>query len=71
MKRKRIGTVVTVVVAVSISQNEKLVAVILANPVMINACQSGIPSNGKPFPDGSRMAKIHWNPKSSRRSPVR
>ena len=48
---------------VSISQNEKLVAVILANPVMIKAYQSGIPGNGKPFPDGSKMAKIHWNPK--------
>jgi len=48
---------------VSLSQSEKAVAVILANPVMITAYQSGIPGNGKPFPDGSRMAKIHWNPK--------
>ncbi len=48
---------------VSISQNEKLIAVILANPVMIKAYQSSIPGNGKPFPDGSKMAKIHWNPK--------
>ncbi len=48
---------------VSISQNEKLMAVILATPVMINAYQAGIPGNGKPFPDGSKMAKIHWNPK--------
>jgi hypothetical protein len=48
---------------VSISQNEKFMAVILANPAMIKAYQSGIPANGKPFPDGSKMAKIHWNPK--------
>src|SRR2546426_12440451 len=48
---------------VSISQNEKLGAVILANPVMINAYQSGIPGNGKPCPDGAKMGKIHWNPK--------
>jgi len=48
---------------VSISQNEKLGAVILANPVMINAYQAGIPGNGKSFPDGAKMAKIHWNPK--------
>ena len=48
---------------VSISHNEKVMAVILANPVMINAYKSGIPGNGKPFPDGSQMAKIHWNPK--------
>ena len=49
---------------VSISHNDKVMAVILANPVMINAYQSGIPGNGKPFPDGSKMAKIHWNPKT-------
>src|SRR5215467_1766943 len=48
---------------VSISHNEKVMAVILANPVMIKAYQSGIPGNGKPFPDGSKMAKVHWNPK--------
>src|SRR5436190_20796834 len=56
---------------VSVSHNEQVMAVILANPVMIKAYQSGIPGNGKPFPDGSQMAKIHWNPKSSRRSPPR
>jgi hypothetical protein len=48
---------------VAISHDEKVMAVILANPVMIKAYQSGIPGNGKPFPDGSRMAKIHWIPK--------
>src|SRR5262245_11078016 len=48
---------------VAISQNEKLIAVILGNPVMIGAYQSGIPGNGKPFPDSAKMAKIHWNPK--------
>jgi len=48
---------------VAISQSEKAIAVILANPVMINAHQAGIPGNGKPFPDGAKMAKIHWNPK--------
>src|SRR2546423_6986093 len=55
---------------VSISQNEKLMAVILADPVMIKAYQSGIPGNGKPFPDGSRMAKIHWNPKKMETFPT-
>jgi hypothetical protein len=48
---------------VSVSHNDKVMAVILANPVMINAYQSGIPGNGKPFPDGAKMAKVHWNPK--------
>ena len=48
---------------VSISHTDKAIAVILANPVMISAYKSGIPGNGKPFPDGSKMAKVHWNPK--------
>ena len=55
---------------VSVSQSEKLTAVILANPVMINAYQSGIPANGKPFPDGAKMAKIHWNPKKHETFPT-
>jgi Cytochrome P460 len=48
---------------VSVSHNGDLIAAILANPVMIEAFRAGAPGNGKPFPDGSRMAKIHWNPK--------
>jgi hypothetical protein len=44
-------------------------AVILANPVMIDAYLSGVPGNGKPFPDGSKIAKIHWNPKKSTEAP--
>ena len=48
---------------VSISHSEELLAVILANPVMIEAYRDGASGNGKPFPDGAKMAKIHWNPK--------
>jgi hypothetical protein len=48
---------------VSISHQEPLMAVTVANPVMISAFQAGAPGNGKPFPDGSKMAKIHWVPK--------
>ncbi len=49
---------------VSISQNGRgLIAATLANPVMIKAYLDGIPGNGKPVPDGAKMAKIHWNPK--------
>ena len=54
---------------VATSQNDKLVAVILANPVMIKAFQAGIPGNGKAFPDGSKMAKIHWKPKKNQYFP--
>ena len=48
---------------ISISYNDKVMAATLGNPVMINAYKSGIPGNGKPFPDGAKMAKIHWIPK--------
>ena len=51
--------------AISISRNEKAVAVILGNPAMIDAYQAGIPGNGKPVPDGAKMAKIHWAPKQN------
>jgi cytochrome P460 len=47
---------------VSISQDGPLMAAIVANPVMIEAYKAGIPGNGKPFPDGAKMAKIHWTP---------
>jgi hypothetical protein len=36
---------------------------------MIKAYQSGIPENGKPFPNGSKMVKIHWNAKKNLSAP--
>ncbi len=51
--------------AISISRNERVVGVILGNPVMIDAYRAGIPGNGKPVPDGPKMAKIHWTPKQN------
>jgi hypothetical protein len=48
---------------VSVSQHPGIIDVILGNPVMIEAYKSGIPGNGKPFPDGAKLAKIHWNSK--------
>ncbi|MGO9347962.1 MAG: cytochrome P460 family protein [Terriglobales bacterium] len=47
---------------ISISQDGDHIAAILGNPLMIKAYQEGIPGNGKPFPDGAKMAKIHWIP---------
>lgn len=51
--------------AISMSRSEKVVAITLGNPIMIAAYRAGIPANGKPVPDGARMAKIHWTPKSN------
>jgi hypothetical protein len=50
------------VVAISQAGNG-MIASTLANPAMIAAYQAGIPGNGKPFPDGAKMAKVHWVPK--------
>ena len=41
---------------------------ILGNPAMIDAYKAGVPGNGKPFPDGAKMAKIHWIPKKNETS---
>ena len=56
--------------AVAVSQPEDKLNLILANPVMIDAYRAGVPGNGKPFPDGSKMAKIHWNQKKSAEAPA-
>jgi hypothetical protein len=55
---------------VSISQNGDHIAAILGNPAMIEAYLAGVPGNGKPFPDGAKMAKIHWNPKKMEMFPT-
>ena len=55
---------------VAVSQTEELIAVILANPVMIDAYRAGVPGDGKHFPDGSKIAKIHWKPKKSADAPA-
>jgi hypothetical protein len=55
--------------AISISHNGDMLAVILGNPEMIAAFKSGTPRNGKPFPDGAKMAKIHWNARKSETEP--
>jgi len=48
---------------ISISHNGNHLAAILGNPAMIDAFKAGVPGNGKPFPDGAKMAKVHWNTK--------
>jgi hypothetical protein len=54
---------------IAISDNLGLIAVIMGNPVMIDAYKQGVPGNGQPFPDGAKMAKIHWNPKKQETYP--
>ena len=54
---------------VAVSRNGNKLAIILGNPAMIEAYKAGIPGNGKPFPDGAKMAKIHWTPKKAEDQP--
>jgi hypothetical protein len=55
---------------VAVSQTEDVLAVILANPVMIDAYRAGVPGNGNHFLDGSKIAKIHCKAKKSTEAPV-
>jgi hypothetical protein len=54
---------------VAVSQTEELLKVEVANPTMIAAYRAGVPGNGKPFPEGSKIAKIEWKPKKNTESP--
>jgi hypothetical protein len=54
---------------ISVSHNGDHLAVILGNPAMIEAYKAGIPGNGKPFPNGAKMAKVHWTIKHNPTTP--
>jgi hypothetical protein len=54
---------------VSSARTEEVVKVIVANPMMINAYKAGVPGNGQPFPEGSKIAKLQWKPKKSTEAP--
>jgi hypothetical protein len=45
------------------ADGQNIMRLIVANPVMVGAYREGVPGNGKPFPDGSKIAKIEWRPK--------
>jgi len=47
----------------SLTDATSVIRQIVANPLMIKAYKDGVPANGKPFPDGSKIAKIEWRPK--------
>jgi len=54
---------------VSSARTDEVLKVIVANPTMIKAYKAGIPGNGKPFPDGSKIAKLQWKFKKSTEAP--
>jgi hypothetical protein len=54
---------------VSSARTDEVLKVIVANPAMIAAYKAGIPGNGQPFPEGSKIAKLQWKPKKSTEAP--
>jgi len=54
---------------VSSARTDEVLKVIVANPVMIEAYKAGVPGNGQPFPEGSRIVKLQWKPKKSTEAP--
>jgi hypothetical protein len=54
---------------VSTSETNELMKVMVANPAMIAAYKSGIPLNGKPFPEGATIVKIEWTKKKNLEAP--
>ena len=54
---------------IAVSQSGEKIETILGNPAMIESYKSGIPGNGKPFPDGAKMTKIHWTARKAEDQP--
>ncbi|HKA40634.1 MAG TPA: cytochrome P460 family protein [Burkholderiales bacterium] len=54
---------------VSSARTDEVLKVIVANPAMIQAYKAGVPGNGKPFPEGSKIAKLQWSFKKSKEAP--
>jgi hypothetical protein len=51
--------------AASSARQDEILKVIVANPDMIKAYKAGIPGNGQPFPEGSKIVKLQWKRKKS------
>jgi hypothetical protein len=54
---------------VSSARTDEVLKVIVGDPAMINAYKAGVPLNGQPFPEGSRIVKLQWKPKKSTEAP--
>jgi hypothetical protein len=54
---------------VSSARTDEVLKVIVANPAMVKAFKAGIPGNGQPFPEGSKIVKLQWKPKKSTEAP--
>jgi len=54
---------------ISAARTDDILKVIVGNPTIIKAFKAGVPGNGQPFPDGSRIAKLQWKHTRSKEAP--
>jgi len=54
---------------IAIDHTDDLMKAIVGNPVAVDAFRAGIPGNGRPFPDGTKIAKVEWRPTKSPDAP--
>jgi len=54
---------------VAVSETDKQIKVIAANPTMLAAFRKGLPAKGQTFPDGSKVVKIEWTHKPNPAAP--
>src|SRR6202047_3225896 len=54
---------------VSSARTDEVLKVIVANQAMIEAYKTGVPGNGQPFPEGSKIVKLQWKQKKSAEAP--
>jgi hypothetical protein len=54
---------------VSSARTDEELKVMLANPTMIKAYKAGVPGNGQPFPEGSKIVKLQWKHAKSNEAP--
>jgi hypothetical protein len=54
---------------ISSARTDDILKVIVGNPTIIEAFKAGIPGNGRPFPDGARIAKLQWKHQKSTDAP--
>jgi hypothetical protein len=56
--------------AVGVSQTDKELKLISANPVMMDAFKKGLPAKGKAFPEGSKITKVEWSREDNPHNPA-
>jgi hypothetical protein len=54
---------------ISSARTDQELKVIVGNPAIIKAFKAGVPGNGQPFPEGSKMVKMQWKLKKSTEAP--